>query len=107
MTRAVVPMDTLHGWKRVGEDGWDYRVDAKAGVAYVWVKTVNAGTLHELRHLERRLRAADASQHAIREIEPRGKSGKRGQGLQHQPVRFDHGPALGALADVGAGVRGL
>jgi C-terminal processing protease CtpA/Prc len=57
MTRAVVPLDSLFGFRRVGEEGWDYCVDPKARIGYVWVKSLKSSTLHELAQLERRLDA--------------------------------------------------
>jgi carboxyl-terminal processing protease len=60
MVREVVPFDTLAGYRRVAEDDWKYQVDASSGIAYVWVKSINASTLHELRKLERRLKSEGA-----------------------------------------------
>ena len=57
VTRGVIPIDTVFGFKRTGEDGWDYIVDKEARIAYVWVKSMNAGTLHELKQIEARLQA--------------------------------------------------
>src|SRR5262249_6136911 len=57
MTRAVVPLDSLFGFRRAGEEDWNYGVDPEARIAYVWVKAIKASTLHELRQVERRLQA--------------------------------------------------
>jgi len=57
VTRGVIPIDTVFGFKRAGEDGWDYIVDKEARIAYVWVKSINASTLHELKQVEGRLQA--------------------------------------------------
>lgn len=56
LIRGVVPFDSVFGYVRNGED-WDYRVDRDAGIGYLWVKSINVSTLHELRQAERRLRA--------------------------------------------------
>jgi C-terminal peptidase prc len=60
MTRSVVPFDSLYGYKLAEEDVWDYRVDARAGIGYVRVDSCRVSTLHELRQVERRLRAQGA-----------------------------------------------
>ena len=60
MVRAVIPLDSVLGYRRAGEDGWDYRIDRDAGIAYVWVQSIKSSTLHELRQVERRLRADGA-----------------------------------------------
>src|SRR5262249_35822359 len=57
MTRAVVPFDSLAGYRRLSEDEWDYRPDAETPVAYVRVDALRISTLQELRQLEPRLRA--------------------------------------------------
>ena len=57
MVRAVIPIDSVYGYRRSGEDAWDYQVDKAAGIAYVWVSSIKSSTLHELRQVERRLRA--------------------------------------------------
>ncbi len=57
LTRAVIPFDSLFGFRRAGEEGWDYRTDPEARIAYVWVKSLKASTLHELAQVERRLDA--------------------------------------------------
>jgi C-terminal peptidase prc len=60
MTRGVVPIDSVHGYRRQGEDGWRYRVDPAGPVAYVRVNALTSSTLHELRQAERQLRAEGA-----------------------------------------------
>jgi C-terminal peptidase prc len=57
MIRAVIPFDTLLGYRRVSEETWTYRVDPAAAVGYVWVDSIRASTLHELRKLESQLAA--------------------------------------------------
>jgi hypothetical protein len=57
LTREKVPFDTLHGFRRLVEERWDYRIAADQPVAYAHVASFNSATLHELRQLERTLRA--------------------------------------------------
>jgi carboxyl-terminal processing protease len=54
LTRAVVPFETVLGYRRASEESWAYRVDPAAPVAYVRVGSLRASTLHELRKLESR-----------------------------------------------------
>src|SRR5262249_31386039 len=56
-TRAVIPIDSVFGFRRTSEDGWAYRADPEAGIGYFWVKSLKSSTLHELRQAEHRLRA--------------------------------------------------
>src|SRR5262249_11491544 len=56
ITRPVIPVDMIVGYGRDGE-GWTYRADESAPIAYVVVKGMTASTLHELRQVERRLKA--------------------------------------------------
>jgi C-terminal peptidase prc len=60
MVRSVVPLDSVLSYRRTSEDECDYWLDRDAGIAYVWVKSIKSSTLHELRQVERRLRADDA-----------------------------------------------
>lgn len=60
LVRAVIPFESVLGYRRTPKDGWDYRIDRDAGIAYVWVRSIKASTLHELRQVERRLRADGA-----------------------------------------------
>ncbi len=57
LRRAVVPFDSLAGYRRLAEDGWDYHVDPAIPVAYVRVDSLRISTLQELRQLEPRLQA--------------------------------------------------
>ncbi len=57
LTRALIPLDSVFGFRRAGEEGWDYEVDPEAGIAYVWVKALTSSTLHELAQVERSLQA--------------------------------------------------
>jgi carboxyl-terminal processing protease len=60
MTRSVVPFETAVGFRRTGEQSWQYRPDPKAPVAYVRLTAVKVSTLQELRRIERQLRADGA-----------------------------------------------
>jgi len=57
MKRAVVPFDSLDGWRRGEQDEWNYRPDPDAAVAYVHIGSLRTSTLQELRQLEPKLRA--------------------------------------------------
>src|SRR5258708_32472857 len=57
MKRAIVPFDSLAGWRRAANDEWNYRPDPDAPVAYVHVDSLRTSTLQELRQLEPKLRA--------------------------------------------------
>ncbi len=58
LVRSVVPFDTVLGFRREGEDGWRYRVAADSPIGYVRISAIRSSTLHELRKIEPRLRAA-------------------------------------------------
>lgn len=60
LKREKVPIDTVFGYRRASDADWDYRVSPDEPVAYARVESVNAGTVHELRQLERKLRADGA-----------------------------------------------
>jgi C-terminal peptidase prc len=60
LTRSVIPFESVLGFRRAGEDGWDYRPDPKEPIGYLWVPAVRSSTLHELRQAEQRLRAEGA-----------------------------------------------
>jgi carboxyl-terminal processing protease len=57
MKRALVPFDSVYGYRRGPKEGWLYRVDPAAPIAYLWLHTINISTVHDLRQLERRLKA--------------------------------------------------
>ncbi len=57
VTRTVVPIESVLGFRRAPGDTWTYRVDPQAPIGYVWVNAVNSSTLHELRQAEPKLRA--------------------------------------------------
>jgi C-terminal peptidase prc len=58
LIRSVVPFDTVFGFRREGDDAWDYRVAPATGIGYVRINGIRSSTLHELRKIEPRLRAA-------------------------------------------------
>jgi C-terminal peptidase prc len=60
MTRSVVPFETVMGHRRAGEEGWDYRIDPQAPIGYVRLSGMRSSAPHELRRIERRLRAEGA-----------------------------------------------
>src|SRR5262249_41502319 len=55
MIRAVVPFTSVAGYRRTGEESWDFRVDPELPVAYLRVFAISISTLHELRKLEKQL----------------------------------------------------
>jgi carboxyl-terminal processing protease len=57
MTRNVVPIDTVLGYRWIGDDRWSYRPDDRSPIGYVWIKSITSSTLHELRRAEQRLRS--------------------------------------------------
>jgi C-terminal peptidase prc len=57
MKRAIVPFDSLAGFRRLDADEWDYAMEPDAKVAYVRVESLRISTLQELRQLEPKLRA--------------------------------------------------
>jgi C-terminal peptidase prc len=57
LLRGPLPIASVFGFRRAGEDEWGYRADRAAGIGYLWVKAIKSSTLHELRQAERRLRA--------------------------------------------------
>jgi carboxyl-terminal processing protease len=57
VTRTVVPIDTVLGYRRKPDGDWVYRIDPAAPVGYLRITTTNASTLHELRQAEKWLRA--------------------------------------------------
>jgi carboxyl-terminal processing protease len=57
MTRAVVPFDTVVGYRRLSDEAWQYRVHPNEPIGYIWVKSINASTLHHLRQAEQQMQA--------------------------------------------------
>jgi carboxyl-terminal processing protease len=57
MVREVIPFQSATGYRRVSEDAFDYHVDPGLQVAYVRLTHVTSSTYHELRRLDRQLRA--------------------------------------------------
>lgn len=55
MSRAKVPIPTVLGYRQQGEDKWEYKIDSNIG--YVWIRSINSSTVHELRQIEQALRA--------------------------------------------------
>jgi carboxyl-terminal processing protease len=56
LVRAVVPFDSVAGYRRAGE-GWSYRIDPAVPIGYIAVGSILSSTLHELRQIEPHLRA--------------------------------------------------
>jgi C-terminal processing protease CtpA/Prc len=48
----------VFGFKRAGEADWDYVLDKESRIGYVWIRSIKASTLHELRTIDQRLNAA-------------------------------------------------
>jgi carboxyl-terminal processing protease len=57
VVRGVVTIDTVLGYRRTGEETWEYRIDPTLPMGYVWVNALRSSTLHELRQVERQLRS--------------------------------------------------
>jgi C-terminal peptidase prc len=57
MTRTVVPFDTVFGYRRAPDDGWQFRMEPRGPLGYVRLETLLSSTPHELRQVERRLRS--------------------------------------------------
>ncbi|HEV3260122.1 MAG TPA: PDZ domain-containing protein, partial [Gemmataceae bacterium] len=57
MTRAVIPFETVVGFRRNPDETWQWRVDPAVPIAYVRVTSLTTSCLHELRKVEARLRA--------------------------------------------------
>ena len=59
MTRALVPFETVIGFRHNPDETWQWRPDPAVPVAYVRITSVTPSCLHELRKIEARLRAED------------------------------------------------
>ncbi|HEV3443887.1 MAG TPA: S41 family peptidase [Gemmataceae bacterium] len=57
MIRGVVPFETVLGHQRTSEDGWNFRVDPAAPIAYLQIKSLTSSVVHELRQKEAQLQA--------------------------------------------------
>jgi carboxyl-terminal processing protease len=57
MLREIVPFQSAIGYRRVSEEGYDFRPDPALPVAYVRLSGMTSSTYHELRGLDRRLRS--------------------------------------------------
>ncbi|HEV3205297.1 MAG TPA: S41 family peptidase, partial [Gemmataceae bacterium] len=60
MIRGVVPIDTVHGYRRGPDDSWIFRPDANLPIVYLEVNSISSSTLHELRQMEGQLQANGA-----------------------------------------------
>jgi carboxyl-terminal processing protease len=60
MVRSVVPFENVFGFRRAADDSWVYRIDPSGPVAYAAVRSLTSSTLHELRQLEKRVKAEGA-----------------------------------------------
>src|SRR5262249_51229317 len=60
MIRAKVPFDTVLGYRRASAEEWRYRMDPDAPIGYLTIRTLNAGTLHDLRQAEAHLQSEGA-----------------------------------------------
>lgn len=67
MTRAVVPFNTVLGYRRTGESDWRYRPDPAQPIGYVRLGSLNVSTLHDLRRVERQL-AADGCRAVVLDL---------------------------------------
>jgi C-terminal peptidase prc len=55
IVRGVVPFDNVVGYRRTGEQTWQYRVDPRLPVIYLRVEDLTSSTARQLRQLEARL----------------------------------------------------
>jgi carboxyl-terminal processing protease len=55
--RTVVPRQTVRGYKERAKEEWNYRVEASSPVAYARITEFSSSTVHELRQLEREVKA--------------------------------------------------
>src|SRR5438132_2460913 len=55
MIRGVVPFETVVGYRRASEDGWSFRPDPAAPIAYLRIKSLTSSVAHELRQKEAQL----------------------------------------------------
>jgi carboxyl-terminal processing protease len=67
MTRGVVPFASAVGFRRAGEESWQFRLEPDLPAAYIRLNAVNASTAHELRKLDRAL-AADCARGLILDL---------------------------------------
>jgi carboxyl-terminal processing protease len=57
IVRDVVPFAWVFGYRRTGEESWQYRIDPAVPVAYVRVGGTPTSVVHELRQVEKQLQA--------------------------------------------------
>jgi carboxyl-terminal processing protease len=90
MVRSVIPFTSVAGFRRTGEESWDFRVDAELPIAYLRVSSISISTAHELRKLERQL-LADGTRAVILDLR-----GNPGGNLDHAALvadgLLDNGP---------------
>lgn len=55
LTRGVIPIDTVLGYRRLSEEKWQYRLAPEVPIGYVCVRSIKSSTLSELRQAERRM----------------------------------------------------
>lgn len=53
ITRGVVPLESVLGYRRTADNAWDFHPIASEPIGYVWIPRVVASTLHELRQTAR------------------------------------------------------
>jgi len=58
MIRAKVPFEHVFGYRRIGEEEFNFRVDAEAPIGYLRIGNLSSSSLHEMRQFERKLHAA-------------------------------------------------
>jgi C-terminal peptidase prc len=103
MTRSVVPFEHVMGYRRASEDAWDYLIDSKGAVGYARVDSCSSSTPHELRQVERRLRAQGARALVLDFRSSRGES-ELHNGTLLADALLD-GAALWRLHETGQQVR--
>ena len=59
MVRAEIPIESVHGYRRLGDDTWKFHVDPSQPIAYLRLNSVTASTLHELREAARAFEAME------------------------------------------------
>jgi C-terminal processing protease CtpA/Prc len=57
MTRSIIPITSVHGYRRTGEESWSYLPDPKSPIGYLSIDEIKASTLLELRKIEPLVRA--------------------------------------------------
>jgi carboxyl-terminal processing protease len=57
MTRSIIPITSVHGYRRTGEESWTFLPDPKSPVGYLSIDEIKTSTLLELRKIEPLVRA--------------------------------------------------